>query len=84
MAVRVQEVFGLTTHPKLAGGQVALVFQLLSPAHRAVAVTADLPSFWAGAWRDVRKDMKARYPRHVWPENPAIAAPTTRAKPRGT
>ena len=84
VAVRVQEVFGLTTHPKLAGGQVALVFQLLSPAHRAVAVTADLPSFWAGAWRDVRKDMKARYPRHVWPENPAIAAPTTRAKPRGT
>jgi ATP-dependent helicase HrpB len=77
-------VFGLTLHPMLAGGHVALVFQLLSPAHRPVAVTADLPAFWRGAWKDVRKDMKARYPRHMWPEDPATAPPTTRAKPRGT
>jgi ATP-dependent helicase HrpB len=84
VAVRVQEVFGLSIHPKLAGGQVPLVFQLLSPAHRPIAVTSDLPGFWRGAWRDVRKDMKARYPRHVWPDDPTQAAPTTRAKPRGT
>jgi ATP-dependent helicase HrpB len=82
--VRVQEMFGLTAHPLLAGGHVALVFQLLSPAHRPIAVTADLPAFWRGAWADVRKDMKARYPRHVWPQDPAAAQPTTRAKPRGT
>lgn len=84
VAVRVQELFGLTTHPMLAGGKTALVFQLLSPAHRPVAVTANLPAFWQGAWADVRKDMKARYPRHVWPVDPSTAAPTTRAKPRGT
>jgi ATP-dependent helicase HrpB len=82
--VRVQEVFGVTTHPMLAGGKVALVFQLLSPAHKPVAITANLPAFWSGAWGDVRKDMKARYPRHVWPDDPSIAIPTTRAKPRGT
>jgi ATP-dependent helicase HrpB len=82
--VRVQEIFGLTSHPLLAGGHVALVFQLLSPAHRPVAMTSDLPAFWQGAWGDVRKDMKARYPRHIWPEDPAQAQPTTRAKPRGT
>lgn len=82
--VRVQEVFGLTSHPMLAGGDVALVFQLLSPAHKPVAVTANLRAFWKGAWNDVRKDMKTRYPRHFWPEDPSIALPTTRAKPRGT
>lgn len=82
--VRVQEVFGLTAHPMLAGGNVPLVFQLLSPAHRLVAVTSNLPAFWHGAWSDVRKDMKARYPRHVWPDDPSNAAPTTRVKPRGT
>jgi ATP-dependent helicase HrpB len=82
--VRVQEVFGLTTHPMLAGGNIALVFQLLSPAHRPIAVTANLPAFWKGAWSDVRKDMKARYPRHVWPDDPSMAIATTRAKPRGT
>jgi ATP-dependent helicase HrpB len=74
----------LTNHPRLAGGKVALVFQLLSPAYRPIALTSDMPGFWQGAWREVRKDMKARYPRHVWPEDPAVAAPTTRAKPRGT
>lgn len=82
--VRVQEVFGIATHPMLAGGHAALVFQLLSPAHKPVAITANLPAFWKGAWHDVRKDMKARYPRHVWPDDPACALPTTRAKPRGT
>jgi ATP-dependent helicase HrpB len=82
VAVRVQELFGLRTHPMLAGGKVALVFQLLSPAQRPVAVTANLPAFWTGGWQDVCKDMKARYPRHVWPQDPANAQPTARAKPR--
>jgi ATP-dependent helicase HrpB len=82
--VRVGELFGLTTHPMLAGGKVALVFQLLSPAQRPIAITSNLPAFWRGSWSDVRKDMKARYPRHVWPEDPSIAVATTKAKPRGT
>ncbi len=82
--VRVQELYGLKTHPELAGGRVKLVFHLLSPAHRPIQTTGDLPRFWAGVWADVKKDMKGRYPRHVWPDDPANAAPTTRAKPRGT
>ncbi|MGB3408662.1 MAG: ATP-dependent helicase C-terminal domain-containing protein, partial [Jannaschia sp.] len=56
----------------------------LSPAHRPVAIIQDLPGFWAGSYADVRRDMRAQYPRHVWPEDPAAAVPTTRAKPRGT
>ncbi len=82
--VRVQELYGLKEHPTLAGGRVKPVFHLLSPAHRPIQTTGDLPRFWAGAWTDVKKDMKGRYPRHVWPDDPAAAAPTTRAKPRGT
>ncbi|MFV0281948.1 MAG: ATP-dependent helicase HrpB [Rhodoblastus sp.] len=82
--VRVQELYGLKIHPALAGGRVRPVFHLLSPAHRPIQTTGDLPRFWAGAWADVKKDMKGRYPRHVWPDDPANAAPTTRAKPRGT
>ncbi len=82
VAVRVQELFGLSRHPMLAGGQVPLVFQLLSPAHRPIAVTSNLPEFWKAGWHDVKKDMKARYPRHVWPDDPATAQPTARAKPR--
>jgi ATP-dependent helicase HrpB len=84
VSLRSQEVFGLTVHPHLAQGRVPLVFELLSPAYRPIALTQDLPGFWKGAWGDVRKDMKARYPKHVWPEDPSMAAPTTRAKPRGT
>ncbi len=82
VSVRVQELFGLERHPMLAGGQVPLVFQLLSPAHRPIAVTSNLPEFWKAGWHDVKKDMKARYPRHVWPDDPATAQPTARAKPR--
>jgi ATP-dependent helicase HrpB len=82
--VRVQELYGLKAHPALAGGRVRPVFHLLSPAHRPIQTTGDLPRFWTGAWSDVKKDMKGRYPRHVWPDDPANAAPTTRAKPRGT
>ncbi len=82
--VRVQELYGLKDHPTLAGGRVRPVLHLLSPAHRPIQTTGDLARFWTGAWSDVKKDMKGRYPRHVWPDDPASAAPTTRAKPRGT
>jgi ATP-dependent helicase HrpB len=82
--VRVQEVYGLADHPSVAGGRVPLTLALLSPAHRPIQTTKDLPGFWKGSWKDVRTEMRGRYPRHVWPEEPAAAAPTTRAKPRGT
>jgi ATP-dependent helicase HrpB len=81
--VRVQELYGLTAHPAVAGGRAPLVLALLSPAHRPIQLTRDLPGFWRGAWAEVRKEMRGRYPKHTWPEDPAAAAPTTRAKPRG-
>jgi ATP-dependent helicase HrpB len=80
--VRVQEVFGLTAHPSVGG--VPLTFSLLSPGHKPIQTTKDLPGFWKGSWKDVRSDMRGRYPKHVWPEDPSTAAPTARAKPRGT
>ena len=82
--VRVQELFGLKSHPAIAGGKLPLTLHLLSPAHRPVQITRDLPGFWAGSWSAVKADMKGRYPRHFWPDDPANAAPTARAKPRGT
>ncbi|MBZ9854896.1 ATP-dependent helicase HrpB [Mesorhizobium sp. CA13] len=84
LAVRVQELFGLDRHPAIAGGTVPLTLELLSPAHRPIQTTRDLPGFWRGSWADVRADMRGRYPKHVWPENPLLAAATSRAKPRGT
>ncbi|MDX3805901.1 ATP-dependent helicase HrpB [Bosea thiooxidans] len=84
VSVRVQELYGLASHPALAGGRVPLVLELLSPAHRPIQVTRDLPGFWRGSWAAVKSEMKGRYPRHLWPDDPAAAAPTTRAKPRGT
>ena len=84
ISVRVQELFGLAIHPALAGGRVPLVLELLSPAHRPIQVTRDLPGFWRGSWAAVKSEMKGRYPRHPWPDDPAAALPTTRAKPRGT
>ena len=84
LAVRVQELFGLDRHPSIAGGTVPLTLELLSPAHRPIQTTRDLPGFWRGSWADVRADMRGRYPKHVWPENPLLAAATARAKPRGT
>jgi ATP-dependent helicase HrpB len=83
LAIRVQELFGLSQHPAIAGGTVPLTLELLSPAHRPIQTTRDLPGFWAGSWVEVRADMRGRYPRHVWPEDPASAAATSRAKPRG-
>jgi ATP-dependent helicase HrpB len=82
VAVRVQELFGLKTHPSIAGGAVPLTFELLSPAHRPIQRTQDLPGFWAGSWTAVRADLRGRYPRHSWPEDPANADPTRRAKPK--
>jgi ATP-dependent helicase HrpB len=84
IAVRLQELFGLNSHPSIAGGKVPLVLELLSPAHRPVQVTRDLPGFWTGSYAAVRSDLRGRYPRHPWPEDPASALPTRRAKPRGT
>jgi ATP-dependent helicase HrpB len=84
LEARVQELYGLADHPTLANGRVPLTLALLSPAHRPIQVTKDLPGFWRGSWKEVRTEMKGRYPRHVWPEDPASADPTTRAKPRGT
>ena len=84
ISVRVQELFGLAKHPTIAGGRVPLTIHLLSPAHRPVQVTKDLPGFWRGSYAAVRVEMKGRYPRHPWPEEPTAALPTTRAKPRGT
>jgi ATP-dependent helicase HrpB len=82
IAVKLQELFGVTRHPDIAG--TPLKMTLLSPAQRPVQVTMDLPGFWASSYQDVRKDMRGRYPRHPWPEDPTVATPTTRAKPRGT
>jgi ATP-dependent helicase HrpB len=84
IAVRLQELFGLNTHPSIAKGAVPLVLELLSPAQRSVQVTRDLPGFWRGSYAAVRSDLRGRYPRHPWPEDPASAAPTRRVKPRGT
>lgn len=84
VSVRVQELFGLKTHPAIGGGRIPLTLELTSPAHRPIQTTRDLPGFWAGSWRDVRADMRGRYPKHPWPEDPAQAPPTSRAKPRGT
>jgi ATP-dependent helicase HrpB len=82
LAVRLQEVFGLTDTPRVGGGRVPLTLHLLSPAQRPVQVTRDLASFWRDAYFEVRKDMRGRYPKHYWPENPLEAEATRRAKPR--
>jgi ATP-dependent helicase HrpB len=82
--IRVQELFGVTRHPTVGGGRVPLTLALLSPARRPIQVTADLPGFWKGSWAAVRAEMRGRYPRHPWPENPAEAEATSRVKPRGT
>jgi ATP-dependent helicase HrpB len=84
IAVRLQELFGLNAHPSIAKGKVPLVLELLSPAQRPVQVTRDLPGFWRGSYAAVRSDLRGRYPRHPWPEDPASAMPTRRVKPRGT
>ena len=80
---RAQALFGLARHPLVADGRVPLTLRLTSPAGRPIQLTRDLPGFWAGSWAEVRKDLKGRYPKHHWPENPLDAPPTLRAKPPG-
>ena len=84
LSVRLQEMFGLTDTPRIGGGKVSVTLHLLSPARRPVQVTRDLRSFWQRTYPEVRKELRGRYPRHPWPEDPWSATPTTRAKPRGT
>jgi ATP-dependent helicase HrpB len=82
LAVRLQEMFGCTETPRVARGRVALTIHLLSPAHRPVQVTRDLAGFWRTSYFDVRKDLRGRYPKHHWPDDPLTATPTSRAKRR--
>ena len=82
LSIRVQELFGLAQHPSIAGGRVPLVIELLSPAHRPVQVTRDLPGFWRGSYADVKAEMRGRYPKHPWPDDPLSAPATRRAKRR--
>ena len=78
VSARVQELFGLRSHPTVVEGAVAIVVTLLSPAGRPIQITGDLPGFWAGSWKDVKKDMAGRYPKHSWPDDPAAAQPPQR------
>ena len=80
LAVRLQEMYGEAQNPSVAQGRVPLVLELLSPAHRPLQITRDLAAFWAGAYREVQKEMKGRYPKHLWPDDPASALPTRRVK----
>lgn len=84
LSVKLQELFGCSSTPLVNGGRTGVTLHLLSPAQRPIAVTSDLAGFWRGAYAEVRKDLRGRYPRHPWPEDPLTAAPTRRAKPRGT
>jgi ATP-dependent helicase HrpB len=82
LAARLQELFGMTETPRVAGGRVPLVIHLLSPAHRPVQVTRDLASFWRSGYFEVKKDLKGRYPKHYWPDDPLLAQATSRVRPR--
>lgn len=82
LEVKLQEMFGCTASPRVCDGRIPIQLHLLSPARRPVAVTADIGGFWQGGYAEVRKDLRGRYPRHPWPEDPMTAPPTARAKPR--
>ncbi|MGE0187776.1 MAG: ATP-dependent helicase HrpB [Steroidobacteraceae bacterium] len=84
LSVRLQEVLGMSTTPRIGGGTVPVLMELLSPARRPVQITQDLASFWSNGYHDVKKDLKGRYPKHYWPDDPLQAVATARAKPRGT
>jgi ATP-dependent helicase HrpB len=81
LAVKLQEVFGLDESPRVADGRVPVTLELLSPARRPVQVTRDLESFWSRGYLEVRKELKGRYPKHYWPEDPRVATPTRRVRP---
>jgi ATP-dependent helicase HrpB len=78
--VRAQALFGLAKHPAIARGKVPLTLAITSPAGRPIQTTKDLPGFWTGSWRDVARDMRGRYPKHPWPDDPATASPTLKSK----
>jgi ATP-dependent helicase HrpB len=82
VSVRLQEMFGLTLTPSIANGRIALLLKLLSPAGRPVQITRDLVSFWNRGYHEVKRDLKGRYPKHYWPDDPHAALPTRRARPR--
>ena len=82
VSLRVQELFGCQQHPTIADGRLPLTLMLLAPSSRPLQITRDLPRFWSGSWADVRREMRGRYSKHPWPDDPAHAAPTARAKPR--
>ena len=84
LAVRLQELFGLADTPRIAQGRQQVKLHLLSPARRPVQVTQDLANFWRTTYAEVKKDLKGRYPKHYWPDDPLVAEATARAKPRGT
>jgi ATP-dependent helicase HrpB len=84
LAVKLQELFGLADTPRIAQGRVPVVLHLLSPAQRPIQVTQDLKGFWERTYPEVKKELKGRYPKHPWPDDPWSATPTARAKPRGT
>ena len=79
--MRLQEVFGLARTPTVAGGRVAIALELLSPAQRPVQLTRDLASFWARGYAEIRRELKGRYPKHYWPDDPLAALPTARVRP---
>jgi ATP-dependent helicase HrpB len=83
LSIRVQELFGLDRHPTVAAGRAPLMLALLSPARRPIQTTKNLPAFWRGSWAEVKREMRGRYPKHPWPDDPLAAPPTRRAKPRG-
>ena len=76
----VAKLYGLASHPMVAGGRVPLTLAITSPAHRPIQTTKNLPAFWSGSWKDVAKEMRGRYPKHPWPDDPASASPTLRTK----
>ena len=82
VTVRMQEMFGTGSHPVVGPNRMAVLFELVSPAGKPVQLTTDLPGFWATSYADVRRDMRGRYPKHPWPEDPGVAEPTRRVKPR--
>jgi len=84
LAVKLQELFGLADTPSIAEGRVKLTLHLLSPGGRPIQVTQDLRGFWARTYAEVKKELKGRYPKHPWPDDPWTATATHRAKPRGT
>lgn len=82
LAVRLQEMFGLTDTPRIVGGRVPVLLHLLSPGFKPVQITADLRSFWQSGYFEVRKDLRVRYPKHAWPEDPLTATPVAKGRPR--